>query len=73
MPGTGDALNGGERRDTYLDTLARMLSLQQGQEMTSQQPKIAWSCCTFPDPAEGCDHLIGGDGTQSGRHGTSIA
>ena len=65
MPGTCNTLDGGERRDTYLDTLAWMLSLQQGQEMAGQQPKIARGGSVFSHPAERCRHLVDASGSQS--------
>jgi hypothetical protein len=65
VSGTGEALDGGDWRDPDLDTLSRMFSLQHGQEMASQQPKIAWGRPIFPYPAECGDHLVDGDGAQS--------
>jgi hypothetical protein len=65
VPGTSHTLDGGERRDAYLDALARMLSLQQGQEMASQQPKISGGGPLFSHPPKGGGHLVDASGAQS--------
>jgi hypothetical protein len=65
VAGTGDALDGRDRRDSDLDTLAWMLPLQQGQVMASQQPEIARGGSILSHPAERGRHLVHASGSQS--------
>jgi hypothetical protein len=65
VSGSGDALDGCERGDAYLDTLARMCSFEQGQEVPSQQPEIAGYGSFLPHPVQSVRHLVNPRRSQS--------
>jgi hypothetical protein len=65
VPGTRNTLDGGIGRDTHLDTLARVPSLEQRQEVSSQQSEIAWGGLVQSHPAECGRDLAAGSGSQS--------